>query len=464
MKSVNPFQTVRKAHSATKIRDEAVSSCDLKNRKRISCASASYYSSREKIRNTRNPKNIFPDETVKHSKSIDSSKKKLFLNASQVLSKLKKISSSCEDSHKSLTVDDVSQNHCAEKLKLSFKKLNFYYDSLKRLLEKRCVLLLKEESCYCVRQTQKLLFDLKQYFGNEIIKLTIMPVKSYNRFIDSSDISFCILEQLFIKVNSVCDLHSSLKNNYQNIINFFHVGFDMDLNQMFIKLNRFLGNLYSEVFYWTDRVLEIFILRLCLADPDSVSPEFLGQVLEICESFNLIFFDKRQNYAYLTNTFDNLMDSYVHSDYEAVLLHFILQYLSHFEAKVAAEKIIHYLIHECKNYSSSASCVYSHEGEKKESASSNTSDYYSISPSVEETMHSISNDTFSFENVFLSFIQRNQSLILKYLYSIICLDISVPAKRRNDAFEDLSDSSTGIVLVDYGMYKVVFMHKKKYFV
>lgn len=459
MRSVDAFTLTRKAHSATKVYDvdQVLSSCNYESSSRISCASASCYSSRAKVRNSRHL-NTLSDEALEHSRSTDSSSKKLFLYASQILEKLKKVNRQFSDSFKvsgdANNIVNANNFPSDRRLNVSLRKVNFYYDLLKRLLEERCVLLLKEESNSCVKQTQKLVSDLKSLYTNEIVKLTTMPIKSYNRFIDSSGISITILEQLFRKVNFICDLHSSLKNNYHNIINFFHVGFDMELNQLFLKINKFQNHLYSEMFYWTHKILEIFILKLCLADPDSLSPEFLHHVVEMCESFNLLFFDKKQMiYAKLTNSYYILFNAFLQSDYEAILLDFILQYLSHFEAKVAAEKIIQYLIHECKIKRQGAFKELNSEKDKREvcTSSSNTSDYFSSSPTIVEVeiphqTHTSANGSYTLENVFVSFIQRNQSLVLKYLYSIMCLDVSSSSKNRNESSEKYPDSSLGILI------------------
>lgn len=454
MKSDDRFSVSRKSHSATRVGevDKVLSSCDYKSNIRIACASASCTSSREKVRNS---KISWSDHESSEYFKKDY-KNKLFLYASQILGKLKKVNRKHEDSLFTTDVAVDQGNINTKKFKLSFRKVNFYYDLLKRLLEERCILLLKEESRSCVMHTQKLVSDLKLLYSNELIKLTTMPVKSYNRFIDSSGINISVVEQLFKKVNYICDLHSSLKNSYQNIINLFQVGFDIELNQMLIKINRFQNKLYSEMVFWTHRILEVFILKLCLADADSVSPEFLHRVVGTCESFNLLFFDKRQiNYAYLTNTYNILFNSFIESDYEAVLLDFILQYLSHFEAKVAAEKVIQYLIYECKNNSLIVLKQNGTERDTKDISNSNTSDYYSASPTVvEENFHRVyNNTTFCLEGVFSSFIQRNQSLVLKYLYSIICLDSSVPYKSRNYSLENSLDSPTGILINDIKVYK-----------
>lgn len=463
MKSFESMSS-RKAHSATKVSrmDQVFSSCDYKTNIRTSCSSASSYSPRDKRLNTRLSKNILLDDLIEPLRNADCNKNKVFLYASQVLGKLKKV---IHASHTNLTIvkDDLTHydtNSHNKKLKLSFRKVYYYNCLLKRLLEERCVLLLKEESQSCVKQTQNLVSDLKLLYSHEFIKLTTMPIKSYHRFIDSSGISISILQKLFKKVNYICDLHSSLKNNYQNIINFFHVGFDMELHQTLLKVNKLQSLLYSEMFYWTHKILEVFILKLCLADPDLITPEFLRRVVEMCESFNLLLLDKKQsNYEHVTRSYNVLSTPVMESDYEAILLDFILQYLSHVEAKVAAEKIVQCLIQECKNSVNTAFKEQRIEKEKRDMyiPNSSTSDYYSASSTITETPQLV-NDSVNFESVFLSFIQRNQFLILKYLYSMMCLDVSTPRKIKSHSVEHYPDSSTATGIY----YKCSYEEIKKY--
>ncbi|XP_035220137.1 uncharacterized protein LOC118193196 isoform X2 [Stegodyphus dumicola] len=411
------------------------------------CASASLLSGRGKLMLQQQNYETFSSEFSRQSfKIYGMEDQKLFLSSYQILEKMNKLISKVTNI-KSYSCSHENHLECAC-AQISFRKLILYRDNLKQLLEERCTLILKEECDFCVKESLNMICDFKHIYINEKMKMTSLPIQSFNRFIDSSDLSISVLELFLKKLQMICDLHLSLSSSYQKIINFFHVSFSMDLYQIVLKTNKMLQKLKSEIFYWAHKILAIYMQKLCLADPNSVSPNFLQDVLEIYKVFNVIISDneKVMRQKYLKAASDLFYDSVVHYECKKLPFSIMLQYLSLFEAKVAAERIVQFLIGMCKHFklvNFQKKDSFNHEWVKVVSA---TSDYCSGSASdviSENVLAESPKPVSNFLNVLFSLMQRNQSFVLKYLYAIMNVkNISSHKSRTKHLHEKTSKLSS----------------------
>ncbi|XP_054708596.1 uncharacterized protein LOC129218379 [Uloborus diversus] len=432
MMSFNEAPSKRKALSARKSVDchELIGDKVDKLNELPKCAgSASNLSTRAKLMQQRKYfDSLLADLCQAYYKINCISDQKSFLNACQVLEKLSKVISvltTAQDSN-SCHIDKTSTHHT---MHLSLKKVQFYHDVLKRLLEERCSIVINEECNFCITQTQKMVYDFKQLYRAEKLKMKTLPVQSFNRFIDSTDISISFLESLLKRIQIICDLHLSLKSNYLKMTNISRVGFDLELYQTLLKTIKILHNLKSNLFYWAEKNVNIFLKKLCLADSNFISPEFLQNVLKICDEFSSIMKKDRKQ---VTSEFsrDEHFSSTVMYEHETRSL--ILQYLSHFEAKVASERIVHFLISECKRDKQKLRKKPVCEDIAQNCSS--TSDYCSANASdlgTEQSLPSIFDASTNFCCLLGSLIQRSQTLVLKYLYSITKLKSVSLKNERN---------------------------------
>ncbi|GFT56633.1 uncharacterized protein NPIL_331631 [Nephila pilipes] len=448
MKADDELMPIRKAFSAEQSKDinefssTSVSSKELGNRGNKTCASASYLSARRKYVQERHLENLLSDDfTSKYLKLNTKEDQKLFLSASQILEKLNKIISKFSGTNNFKQNSEISSS---ETKKANLRELVLYQEVLKRLLEERCTLILKEECDICIKRTVKLINDFKHLYMNEKLKMMTMPIQACNRFVSSNDISISTLELLIKKLQLMCDLHSSISSSYQKIINCFHVGLDLELYQMVLKTNRILQEHKSNLFYWAYKSVTILMQKLCLADPNSISPDFLQSILESCEIFNILLKNnKGLRYCYVKSC--DLFYHFIKSfEYKELPFSLILNYLAFFEAKIASEKVVHFLTSACKKYRQTSLKKKSSQNDALQNIDSNTSDYCSASISDLDSEHytikanQLTNTSSSFASVLVSITQRNQSLILKYMYAVSNLQNSSNKTKRRASCENNS--------------------------
>ncbi|GFY14711.1 uncharacterized protein TNCV_647551 [Trichonephila clavipes] len=446
MKSNDELIPIRKAFSAEQSKDsnEFSSTSDLSNelgnRGNKACASASYLSARRKCIQERHLDSLLSDDfTSKYLKLNSKEDQKLFLGASQILEKLNKTISNFSKTNQNERNSEIPSSNTK---KANFRELVLYQKVLKRLLEERCTLILKEECDICIKRTVKLTSDFKHLYMNEKLKMMTMPIQACNRFVSSNDISVSTLELLIKKLQLMCDLHSSISSSYQKIINCFHVGLDLELYQMVLKTNRILQEHKSNLFYWAYKSVTILMQKLCLADPNSISPDFLQSILESCEIFNVLLKNnKGLRYCFVKSC--DLFYHYVKTfEYKELPLSLVLNYLAFFEAKIASEKVVHFLTSACKKYQQTSFKKKNLQNEAVQNIDSNTSDYCSASISDLDSEHStikahqFTNISSNFAAVLVSITQRNQSLILKYMYAISNLQNSSNKTKRRASCEN----------------------------
>ncbi|GIY78946.1 hypothetical protein CDAR_546901 [Caerostris darwini] len=439
---------VRKAFSAENPKDvnELGStynlSENLRNKLAISCASASYVSNRRKNIQERHLDNLLSEDfTSKYLKQDFKENQKLFLGASQVLEKLNKVISKFSGASQ---LDEISETS-SPKSKATLREIVLYQDVLKRLLEERCTLVLKEECDLCIKRTLKLINDFRHLYMSEKLKMMTMPIQASNRFVSSNDISISTLELLIKKLQAICDLHSSISSSYQKIINCFHVGLDLELYQMVSKTNKILSTHKCNLFYWAYKSVTVLMQKLCLADPNSVSPDFLQSILGSCEIFNALLKNNKSSSHCCIKSFDLFSDHILNFEYKELPFSLILNYLAFFEAKIASEKIIHFLTSTCKKSQQAdlKKKVY-HNNDTVQNNDSSTSDYCSASVSDLDSeksivkIHQFTDVNVNFANVLIAITQRNQSLILKYLYAISNLQNSSNKIKRRASCESNS--------------------------
>ncbi|GFR14467.1 uncharacterized protein TNCT_363531, partial [Trichonephila clavata] len=472
MKS-NELIPIRKAFSAEQSKDsnEFSSTSDLSNelgnRGNKACASASYLSARRKCIQERHLDTLLSDDfTSKYLKLNSKEDQKLFLGASQILEKLNKTISKFSRTNQNEQNSKISSSNTK---KANLRELVLYQEVLKRLLEERCTLILKEECDICIKRTVKLTSDFKHLYMNEKLKMMTMPIQACNRFVSSNDISISTLELLIKKLQLMCDLHSSISSSYQKIINCFHVGLDLELYQMVLKTNRILQEHKSNLFYWAYKSVTILMQKLCLADPNSISPDFLQSILESCENFNVLLKNNkglRYCYAKSCDLFYHYLKTF---EYKELPLSVVLNYLAFFEAKIASEKVVHFLTSACKKYQQTSFKKKNLQNDAVQNIDSNTSDYCSASISDLDSEHStikahqFTNISSNFAAVLVSITQRNQSLILKYMYAVSNLqNLSNKTKRRASCesnFSFLSDITEEGKYVMKQIYEYILVHR-----
>ncbi|CAL1291928.1 unnamed protein product [Larinioides sclopetarius] len=443
MESCDGSVPVRKAFSAENAKDDCSSSevpSESGTKPFKTCASASYLSTRRKYVQERHLQNLISEDfSSKYFKPDTKEDQKLFLNASQVLEKLSKIIIKFSETFQHYEGAEIPS---PQSKKATFREIVLYQEVLKRLLEERCILVLKEECDICIKRTIKLINDFKQLYVKEKVKLMMMPIQSCNRFISSDDISVSTLELLIKKLQIICDLHLSISSSYQKIINCFYVNLDLELYQMVLKTNRLLHKYKSSLFHWAYKCMTVLMQKLCLADPNSVSPDFLQIILVICEIFNTLVKNNKELRLCYIKQYD-LFYKYVKStECNEVSFSLILNYLAYFEAKTASERVVHFLTSACKK--NRQTNLKRKSNEKALGNDCGTSDYHSASISDMDSEKSaikiadFANTNINFSNLLVSITQRNQSLILKYVYANANLSNSTSRTKRRPSCESNS--------------------------
>nr|XP_042897483.1 uncharacterized protein LOC107437884 isoform X1 [Parasteatoda tepidariorum]XP_042897484.1 uncharacterized protein LOC107437884 isoform X2 [Parasteatoda tepidariorum] len=429
------FLPTRKAFSAERSKDiyESQSSDsgleEIGNRTFKVCSSASM-SARERRHAQKNFEYSMQEEfSPRFHKVHNKENQKLFLQASQILEKLNKLSSNVESQKSALAIRNTKM-----------KTIAIYHDKLQQLLIERSSLLLMEESFTAIKRTTKCIEDFKHIYYSEKLKMTTMPMQAFNRFISSSDINISSIELLIKKLNNVCDMHSSLTNNYQNLINLFHGGANIDLNKTISKSCNVLNSLETDVFYWSHKYMGVFMQKVCLADPNSVSQDFLLKILRATHVYNSLLKKAKNSQCKLLTT-DYIFCKFILSQKENIVsFNLILQNLSFFEAKVAAERIVNNLSSNCKKHKQTdLKRNQMHEIQENETSEFSPNKNHDCLEQSKMKNTSPSH-TSNFATMLLAIIQRNQSLILKYMYSITSLEGLTVSRRRT--FDSLTPTSS----------------------
>ncbi|KAF8783393.1 uncharacterized protein LOC129963192 isoform X2 [Argiope bruennichi] len=444
MKSSDDPVPVRKAFSAENAKEDSSElPYDSGFKTPKSCASASYVTARGKYVQDNHLQNLIPEDFSSHYFKLDAKDdQKLFLSASQILEKLSKIIIKYSDIFQH---NETAEIPSASSGKISFREIVVYQEVLKRLLEERCILVLKDDCDICIKRTIQLINDFKHLYVNEKLKMMTMPIQACNRFINSDDIKVSTLELLIKKLQIICDLHLSISSSYQKIINCFYVSLDLELYQIVLKTNRLLYKYKSSLFHWGYKCMTILMQKLCLADPISVSPDFLQSILASCEIFNTLIKNNKELKHCFSKRYDLFYKHAKHTECKEVPFSLVLNYLAYFEAKIASERIVHFLTSTCKkNRQISIKKKNLSNNGKSLKSNHSTSDYHSASISDIESEKStvkiteFTNANINFSNLLVSITQRNQSLILKYIYAIANLSNSSSRIKRRPSCESNS--------------------------